>query len=276
MKSIMRLLLGAAVFSLIFCTSAMAGDLDSFKGEKGEVTIAGGTAHIPVMKEAARRIMTANPEIRISIAGGGSGAGVKQAGEGLVDIGNSGRKPSDSEISKYGLHLFKWAIDGVAIIVNPGNKVRALSQEQVKDIYAGRISNWKEVGGIDKQINLYSRDEASGTREVFWKTALQEGEIGAKANIIASQGAMKATVSQDPFGIGYISAGFIDESVAAVAFDGVMPSPQAVKEGKYAIARGLYSNTKGEPVGLTRKFLDYLFTVEGQQIVAAQGFIPVQ
>jgi len=276
MKSIIRLLLSAAVFSLIFCTSAMAGDLDSFKGEKGVVKIAGGTAHIPVMKEVARRIITANPEIQISIAGGGSGAGVKQAGEGLVDIGNSGRKPSDEEIAKYGLHLFKWAIDGVAVIVNPGNKVRALTQGQVKDIYAGKISNWKEVGGVDKQINLYSRDEASGTREVFWKTALKEGEIAAKANIIASQGAMKATVSQDPFAIGYISAGFIDESVAAVAFDGVMPSQQAVKEGKYVIARGLYSSTKGEPVGLTKKFLDYLFTAEGQRIVAEQGFIPVQ
>jgi phosphate transport system substrate-binding protein len=220
--------------------------------------------------------MTMNPEIQISIAGGGSGAGIKQAGEGLVDIGNSGRKPSDQEISQYGLRLFQWAIDGVSIIVNPGNKVGALTPEQVKDIYAGKITNWKEVGGIDKRINLYTRDDASGTREVFWKTALKEGQIAANANIIASQGAMKAAVSQDPFGIGYISAGFIDESVAAVAFDGVMPSRQTVKEGKYAIARGLYSSTKGEPTGLTRKFLDYLLTAEGQQIVAEQGFIPVQ
>lgn len=276
MKSRILMLLSAAVFFLIFCTSTMAGDLDSFKGEKGEIKIAGGTAHIPVMKEAARRINTVNPAIQISIAGGGSGVGIKQVSEGLVDIGNTGKKPSDEEISKYSLHLFKWAIDGVSVIVNPGNMVRALTQEQVKDIYAGKISNWKEVGGIDKQINLYTRDESSGTREVFWKIALKEGQVAANANFVVSNGAMKAAVSQDPFSIGYVSVGHIDESVAAVAFDGVMPSRQTVKEGKYAIARGLYSSTKGEPTGLTKKFLDYLLTAEGQQIVAEQGFIPVQ
>ncbi len=272
----MRMILGTALFFLCFYTSTMASDLDGFKGEKGEIKISGGTAHIPVMKEAARRIMTMNPEVQISIAGGGSGAGIKQVSEGMVDIGNTGKKPSDEEISKYGLHLFKWAIDGVGVIVHPSNKVRSLTQEQVKDIYAGKISNWKEVGGNDKQINLYSREETSGTREVFWKAALKEGAIAANANTIASNGAMKATVSQDPFGIGYISVGHIDESVAAVAFDSITPSSQTVKEGKYAIARGLYSTTKGEPAGLTRKFLDYLFTAEGQQIVVEQGFIPVQ
>lgn len=266
----------AVVVFLFSCTSAVAGDLDSFKGEKGEIKIAGGTAHIPVMKEAARRIQTVNPEIQISIAGGGSGVGVKQVGEGLVDIGNTGKKPSDAEISKYGLHLFQWAIDGVSVIVNPGNKVRALTREQVKDIYAGKIANWKEVGGADKPVTLYTRDESSGTREVFWKTGLKEGAIAGNANFVVSNGAMKAAVSQDPNGIGYVSVGHIDESVAAVAFDGVMPSSQTVKEGKYGIARGLYSNTKGEPTGLTKKFLDYLMTAEGQQIVAEQGFIPVQ
>ncbi|MFH2121864.1 MAG: phosphate ABC transporter substrate-binding protein [Pseudomonadota bacterium] len=276
MKSKIRILLSTALFFLFFCTNAMASDFDSFKGEKGEIKIAGGTAHIPVMKEVARRIMTVNAEIQVSIAGGGSGVGIKQVGEGLVDIGNTGKKPSDEEISKYNLHLFKWAIDGVSVIVNPGNKVRALTQEQVQDIYAGKIANWKEVGGIDKQINLYTRDESSGTREVFWKAALKKGQIAGNANFVVSNGAMKAAVSQDPFGVGYVSVGHIDESVAPVAFNGIMPSLQTVKEGKYAIARGLYSNTKGEPAGLTKKFLDYLFTTEGQKIVAEQGFVPVQ
>lgn len=272
----LRILLGMAVVFLCFGTSAMAGDLDSFKGEKGEIKIAGGTAHIPVMKEAARRIMTVNPAIQISIAGGGSGVGIKQVGEGLVDIGNTGKKPSDKEISQYGLHLLQWAIDGVSVIVNPVNKVRALTREQVKDIYAGKVANWKEVGGEDKPITLYTRDESSGTREVFWKVGLNEGPIAANANFVASNGAMKAAVSQDPYGIGYVSVGHIDETVAPVSFEGVMPSLQTVKEGKYAIARGLYSNTKGEPTGLTKKFLEYLMTVEGQKIVAEQGFIPVQ
>jgi len=276
MQSRILMLLGAAVFFMAFTASVMAGELDGFKGEKGEISIAGGTAHIPVMKEAARRVMEVSPDIRISIAGGGSGVGIKQVGEGLVDIGNSGKKPSDDEIARYGLHLFQWAIDGVAVIVNPANKVRGLTQQQVMEIYAGKISNWKDVGGVDKPINLYTRDEASGTREVFWNQALKKGEIAANANFSVSNGAMKAAISQDPFAIGYVSVGHIDESVAAVAFDGVAPSRQTVKEGVYPISRGLYSCTKGEPAGLTKKFLDYLFTAEGQQIVTEQGFIAVQ
>jgi phosphate transport system substrate-binding protein len=271
-----KILLSVVVLSLWLCAGAMAGDLDGFQGEKGEIRIAGGTAHIPVMKEAARRIGERNPKIQISIAGGGSGVGVKQVGEGLVDIGNTGKKPSDDEVARYGLYLCKWAIDGVAIIVNPANTVGALTQEQVSDMYAGKITSWKDVGGSDKQISLYTRDESSGTREVFWKAALKEGTVAVNANFVVSNGAMKAAVSQDPSAIGYVSVGHIDASVAPVSFNGIAPSPQTVKDGTYTIARGLYSNTKGAPTGLNKKFLDYLLSKEGQQIVAEQGFIPVQ
>lgn len=267
---------GVVMLALLCCGVAWGDALDPFTGEKGEIRVAGGTAHIPVMKEAAARIMGKNPDIRISIAGGGSGVGIKQAGEGLVDIGNSGRKASDKEIATYGLVLSKWAVDGVGIVVNPANPVRNLTQEQVKGIFAGTITNWQEVGGKDGRINLYTRDESSGTREVFWEKALQKGDIAASANFVVSNGAMKAAISQDPFGIGYVSVGHIDESVAAVAFAGVAPTLVNVKDGSYTVSRGLYSNTKGEPAGLVKKFIDYLFSDEGQQIVAANGFVPVK
>lgn len=276
MKSGFLMSVCAAVLFLACCAGVSAAELDSFKGEKGEIRIAGGTAHIPVMKEAAQRIMAVNPDIQISVAGGGSGVGIKQVGEGLVDIGNSGRKPTDEETAKYGLRLFQWAIDGVAVIVNPANTVRALTQEQISGMFAGKILNWREVGGVDKPINLYTRDEASGTREVFWEKGLKKGDIAPGANFVVSNGAMKAAVSQDPDAIGYVSVGHIDAAVAPVAFGGVMPTLQTVKEGKYPIARGLYSNTKGEPTGLTRKFIDYLFSAEGQQIAVEKGFIAVQ
>ncbi len=255
---------------------AFAGALDAFKGEKGEIKIAGGTAHIPVMKEAAARIMSCNQDIRISIAGGGSGVGIKQVGEGLIDIGNSGRKAKEEEISRYGLVMHKWAIDGVAIVVNPANHVLSLTQEQVSAIFAGKIGNWQEVGGEDRQINLYTRDESSGTREVFWKKALAKGDIAKSANFVISNGAMKGAISQDPHGIGYVSVGHIDDSIVPVAFNGIEPSMENVKSGKFSIARGLYSNTKGEATGLVKKFIDYLYTDEGQQIIAEKGFIPVK
>ena len=261
---------------LTLSINSFAGSMDMFNNEKGAIRIAGGTAHIPVMKEAAARIMTQNPDIHISIAGGGSGAGIKQAGEGLVDIGNSGRKATKKEITRFNLKMFKWAVDGVGIVVNPANRVRTLSQVQVAAIFRGDITNWQKVGGYNKRINLYTRDNASGTRAVFWKKALKKGKIAANANFVVSNGAMKAAVSQDPYAIGYVSVGHIDSSIVAVAFNGIQPTLANVQSGRYPIARGLYSNTKGRPTGLVKKFIDYLFTEEGQKIVTQKGFVPVK
>ena len=254
---------------------AGASALDTFKGESGTLRISGGTAHIPVMKEAAKRIMQFNPDIIITIAGGGSGAGIKQVGEGLVDIGNSGRKPKPQEIEKYGLAMHKWAIDGVAPVVNPGNPVTALTAEQLCAVYAGKITSWKALGGEDRAINLYTRDASSGTRAVFWKKALGKGDISGKANFVSSNGAMKSAVSNDPYAIGYVSVGYMDKSVAPVVMDGIRPSLDSVKNSDYKVARGLYSNTKGEAKGLAAKFIAYLLSPEGQKIAAEQGFIPV-
>ncbi len=268
--------MGLIVFIIILNSSiAWSGALDMFNGEKGDIKISGGTAHIPVMQEAAKQIMSHNQDIRISIAGGGSGVGIKQVGEGLVDIGNSGRKPKDEEISKYGLKMFKWAIDGVGVAVNPKNQVKSLTTQQLIDIFSGKTDNWKLLGGIDKPINVYTRDNSSGTREVFWKQGLNKGEITNKANFVVSNGAMKSAIANDPYGIGYLSVGHIDETVLPVRLDGIIPSVENVKNGSYKISRGLYSNTKGEPQGLVKKFIDYLFSPQGQQITVKHGFISV-
>lgn len=255
-----------------FC---MASELDVFAGENGVLRISGGTAHIPVMKAVAQKIMTFNPKIQITIAGGGSGAGIKQVGEGLVDIGNSGRQATQSEVTKYGLKMYKWAIDGVAAVTNPKNPVKALSTQQLQDIFSGKILSWKEVGGDDKSINVYTRDKASGTRSVFWKKALKKSDITAKANVVVSNGAMKTAVNNDPYSIGYVSVGFIDKGVAPLTLDGIAPTMDAVKSGQYKVARGLFSNTKGEAKGLAKKFIDYLLGPDGQAMAAAKGFIPV-
>lgn len=252
-----------------------ASGLDTFSKEKGVLRISGGTAHIPVMKEAAKRIMAFNPDIQITIAGGGSGAGIKQVGEGLVNIGNSGRQASETEVSKYGLSMHKWAIDGVAAVVNPDNPVKKLSAKELQDIYAGKITHWKSVGGDDRPINIFTRDKSSGTRAVFWKKALGKGDITGKANFVASNGAMKSAVTNDPYALGYVSVGYIDTSVAPVTLDDVIPSLATVKTGEYKVARGLFSNTKGEATGLSKKFIDYLLSPEGQAIAAEKGYIPV-
>ncbi len=241
----------------------------------GAINIAGGTAHIPVMTEVQKRFAATHPAVKISVAGGGSGVGIKQVGEGLVEIGNSGRTPTDEEIETYGLVLHRWAVDGVAVVVHPDNPVGDLSAEQLVRIFAGEITDWQAVGGPAHAIDVYTRDEESGTRKVFVDKALGKGAITGGANVVVSNGAMKSAVAQDPYSIGYVSVGHIDETVGPVALDGVAPTLENVKSGVYPVARGLYSLTKGEPQGVVAEFIAYLYTAEGQEIITAAGFIPV-
>ncbi len=280
MKQLTKRVMGRMALALV-CSAwvlgvAAAGELDAFAGKRGQIAIAGGTAHIPVMKEAAKRIMRANPNIRISIAAGGSGVGVQKLGEGLVQIGNTGRALSQDEIAKYGLKSFAFALDGVAVAVHPRNGVTNLTVAQAQAIFSGRITNWKAVGGRDAAIHLYTRDEASGTREVFWEKMLKKGAIAESANVVASNGAMKTALANDPDGIGYVSIGHIDDTIKAPTLDGVAPTQDNARSGKYPIVRKLYMNTKGAPQGLTAAFIHYIMGPEGSQITAAAGYLPLQ
>ncbi len=271
-----RFLMALACLAFSASAALAADSLDAFKGQKGTLDISGGTAHIPVMKEAARRIMAANPDIRITVAGGGSGVGVQKAGEGLVQIGNTGRALKETEIQKYGLVSFPFAIDGVAVAVNPGNPVSGLSKAQLKDIFAGKITNWKDVGGADAAISLYVREDGSGTRETFEERALNKGSSAAGANVVNSNGAMKTAIAQDPNAVGYVGIGHLDKSIRGLSVDGMAPSQENAANGSYTVTRLLYMNTKGEPQGLTRAFVDYIYSPDGKEIVAGAGYIPYE
>ena len=270
-----RCLTLALICSALFAGAAAAGELDAFAGKKGKIDIAGGTAHIPVMKDAAKRIMQANPEIRISVAAGGSGVGVQKVGEGLVDIGNTGRPLSAEEVAKYGLKSFAFALDGVAVAISPKNQVANLTAEQVQQIFAGKINNWKSVGGRDAGIHLYTRDEESGTREVFWEKLLKKGVIVETANVVASNGAMKSAVAEDGDAIGYVSIGHLDETIKAPTLGGIAPTQENARSGKYPIVRQLYMNTTGAPQGLTAAFINYIMGPEGTRMTAAAGYLPL-
>ncbi len=266
------LLLG---LSFLLVPQVGADSFSGFTGQSGTLRISGGTAHIPVMKEASGVIMRKLSEIRISVAGGGSGVGIKQVGEGLVDIGNSGRKPTANEVEKYGLILHRWALDGVGVIVNKDNPVRNLTVAKLQDIFSGRIDNWNQLGWIDKKITLITRDQASGTRKVFWKKALRKSSVSNRALVVSSNGAMKSAVLKNPYAIGYASIGYLNDSVAAVALDGVTPTMTNVRNGSYPVVRGLYSNTRGVPHGLTESFINFLYSPAGQKIILSKGLIPV-
>ena len=271
----MKKFLVTALFLVLTAAAAFAAPLDSFKGQKGTLDIAGGTAHIPVMKEAAKRIMSANPDIRITVAGGGSGVGVKQVGEGLAAIGYTGRALKKEEIEKYGLVSFPFAIDGVAVVISPASKVKALTSAQVADIYSGKVTDWKEVGGEPGTINVYGREDGSGTREVFTDKVLKKGAVSPSANVVSSNGAMKTAVAKDKRAIGYVGIGHLDKSVKAPLLDGTTASQENAAKGTYKVVRDLYMNTKGAPAGLAKLFIDYIFSPEGAEIVKDSGYIPL-
>ena len=271
----MNRILSALALVLLSASLAVAAPLDSFKGQKGTLDIAGGTAHIPVMKKAAQAIMSANGDIRITVAGGGSGVGVQKVGEGLVQIGNTGRALKESEVTKYGLETFPFAIDGVAIAVNPANKVTSLTKAQIKDVFAGKITNWKELGGNDAPISLYVREDGSGTRETFEERALDKGTSTQSANVVNSNGAMKTAIAQDPNAIGYVGIGHLDSSIRGVTVDGMVPSQENAANGTYTITRLLYMNTKGKPQGLTALFIDYIYSEDGKGFISSSGYIPL-
>ena len=270
----MKRLFAAAVFTLLGASLAVAAPLDAFNNQKGSLDIAGGTAHIPVMKLAAQAIMERYPDIRITVAGGGSGVGVQKVGEGLVQIGNTGRALKDTEIAKYGLVTFPFAIDGVAVAVNPANGVTGLTKAQVKDVFAGKVTNWKDLGGADAPISLYVREDGSGTRETFEERALDKGTSAPSANVVNSNGAMKTAIAQEKNAIGYVGIGHLDESVKGVAVDGMVPSQEGAADGSYTVTRLLYMNTKGEPEGLTKLFVDYIYSEDGKGFISQSGYIP--
>ena len=191
-----------------------------------------------------------------------------------MQIGNTGRALKEKEIAKYGLQSFPFAIDGVALVVNPANKVRAITAQQARDIFAGKITNWKALGGADAPITVYTREDGSGTREVFVEKALKKGPIVASANVVNSNGAMKTAIGQDKLGIGYVGIGHVDKSVAALTFDKMVPSQENAASGAYTLTRLLYMNTKGAPSGLTKAFIDYIYSPEGSAIIEKSGYIP--
>ncbi|WP_299383369.1 phosphate ABC transporter substrate-binding protein [Helicobacter sp. UBA3407] len=257
-------------------TNASSESLAVFAKEQGKIDIAGGTAHIPVMKKAAEAIMSFNPNITISITGGGTGAGITKVGEGLVQIGNTGRALKPQEIEKYQLVSFPFAVDGVAIAVHKENPLSNLTKEQVSRIFSGEVKNWNELGGNEGVINLYVREDGSGTRDTFESKGLNKGiEIPQTANVVSSNGAMKIALAQDKNAIGYVGIGHLDSSIKGIAFENIEPTQEKTKEGSYQISRFLYMNTKGEPQGLTKLFVNYIYSSDGAKFIEQSGYIPL-
>jgi phosphate transport system substrate-binding protein len=213
------------------------------------------------------------PKVTVDIKGGGSSVGIKAANDGTVDIGAASRelKTDDPALNKILL-----ARDGIAIITDQSNPVNGLTKDQIMEIFSGNITNWSEVGGNDKEIHVVAREEGSGTRAAFQELIMGEEQIVNSAILQNSNGAVLQVVKSDSQAISFVSFGYLDETVKALAVDGIEATAENAKSGTYPVVRPLYFLTKDQPEGLVKAFVDYCTGPEAQEIVTSEGYISVQ
>jgi phosphate transport system substrate-binding protein len=246
----------------------------------GDLFISGSSTVFPIADLAAEAFGDMYSGVNIAVEGPGSGTGVKKASSGEADIGMASRNVKASELlNAPTLITYGVAKDSVSVVINPSNSLAAtldLTVEQVNEIFTGEISNWSELGGEDHKINVYSREEGSGTRATFMEfTEIEEGEFAADASIQQGNSAMRAAVAGDPYGIAYISLGYVDSTVAPAKIDGAEGTVENVLAGTYPFQRILWMFTNGAPSELEQAYLDYVMSPEGQQIVEEEGFIAI-
>ena len=238
------------------------------------ISIAGSTTVLPVAQAAAEEYMNQHSNADIQVSGGGSGVGATSVIGGTADIGMLSRDLKASEKEGNTLKEFVVGKDGIALVGHPSNTVADLSLEQVKAIYQGTITNWKEVGGADLEIVLIGRDSSSGTREFFTEFVLDKEDAAKEMQELNSNGAVAQAVSITPGAIGYVSLEYVDDSLKAFSIAGVAPTVDNVISGVYEINRPLLMVTNGEPEGLAADYLAFILSEEGQQILKDSGFIP--
>lgn len=269
-KRLILILTGLAVLVLILaCTQ-----------KTNTINTAGSTTVLPIVQAAAEAFMDKNPEINISVRGGGSSIGIKSAINQTIDIGNASRKITDEEaglVEKKDSDLIETAIakDAISLVVHKDNPVSNISLQQLQDIYAGNIVNWKELSGFDKEIIVISRDFSSGSFMVFNEVVLDSTNVKENSMRLASNNAVATTVSYTPGAIGYIGLGYINESLKTLSVNGVFPSNETASNNDYALTRLLFMYTSDSPRQPAQEFIDFILSEEGQKIAEAQGYVRI-
>jgi phosphate transport system substrate-binding protein len=237
-------------------------------GLSGRLQLAGSTSVQPLAEELAAAFMKANPGVKVEVQGGGSGVGVTSAYSQAADIGTASRDLTADEKAKMPeLRATRIAIDGIAVVTNPGLKLPTLSKEQVQHIFAGDVVNFKDVGGPDAAIVVVTREEGSGTRDAFQGLVMGKAKIFEKALVQQSNGQVRTTIATTPNSIGYLSFGYLDGSIYAVPIDNAAPTAENVLNKTYPIWRYFNLVTKGAPNPLAQAFMDFIFSPDGQAIV---------
>ena len=244
------------------------------------IVIKGSTTVLPIAQGTLEAFMKKHPEVQISLSGGGSGEGIKSLIDKTTDIATSSR-----EIKKEEVELAKTknvnpvanvvANDAIVPVVHPKNKVTNLSIDQLSQIYQGKITNWKEVGGEDLKIVVISRDSSSGTFESWDHFVMKKVKVAPQAQMLASNGAIVTAVSKNRYAISYLGIGYVNKSVKPLQVNGITASIATALSKEYPMSRELYMYTDGDAKGDVAKYIAFVKSAEGQKIVAREGFVPL-
>lgn len=266
---------GLIMLALVLATEVIGA-------EKQSLQIEGSTTVGPIADAFAETFKSKYLGLDITIKKTGSGDGAAALVDGRCDIAIMSRFMKEKEFKKAvenGIfpvaHVV--AMDGVCVVVHPSNPVKELTAEQIRDIYKGKITNWKQVAGPDSPIVAISRDTSSGTYETFHKLVMKKKEMASKVEYVSSNPQAHARVKTTTGAIGYVGLGFLDSNVKALKIDGIMPSRQTISAGTYPVTRPLFMFTNGYPKlgSMTHKFCSFYLTETGQEIIEAKGFVPV-
>jgi phosphate transport system substrate-binding protein len=241
----------------------------------GKITFAGSTTLQPLAHKLGESFTEQYPDIELDIAAGGSTVGIKAIHDGTVDIGMASRSLKHEEAE--GIEQHQVAVDVIALVVHTSNPVDDLGQDQLRDIYMGRITNWREVGGEDESILVIARGKNSGTRGAFDEIVLDKEEPAApNLKEAVTAGDMAAMVADNPNSIGYVGFGNLEPDIKMIAIDGVIPYEETARDGSYALTRPLLFLTGPLTQPLASRFTDFALSDEGQQIVINSGWVPAK
>ena len=253
----------------------------------GTVTIKGSDTMVILGQRWAEEFMKKHPDVTLQVTGGGSGTGISALINGTTDVCQSSRAMSAPEKEKLrdryattGVEI-PVARDGLSVYVNAANPMTEISMDQLKLIFTGKVTNWKEVGGADSKIVIYSRENSSGTYVFFKEHVLKNADYSPRAQTMPGTAAVVNAVSKEKFGIGYGGAAYAKGiKILKVKKDdaspGVLPELANVQSGTYALSRPLFFYLRNQPAGETKSFVDWVLSAEGQGVVTKVGYFPVK